>query len=59
MAELRKAGLIDLKTLKMCENAGQCDSAGLAEFLAENGDEMSVSEMLDKFSKFPGSRRGR
>jgi DNA-binding transcriptional ArsR family regulator len=46
LAVLREAGLIDLETLKACENAGQCDSAGLAAFLAENGADMSVADML-------------
>jgi hypothetical protein len=46
LAELREAGLIDLKTLKECENAGQCDSAGLADFLSKHGADMSVADML-------------
>ena len=46
LKELRKAGLIDLKTLKKCESAGQCDSDGLAAFLAENGDECRLPSFL-------------
>jgi hypothetical protein len=61
LAELRKAGVIDLETLKACEKAGQCDSAGLAAFLAENGDEMSVADILSAWNQ-PGKggvNRGR
>jgi DNA-binding transcriptional ArsR family regulator len=50
LAKLRDAGLIDLKTLKQCENAGKCDSAGLAAFLAENAGDTSVADLVGAWS---------
>ena len=46
LAELHAVNLIDLETLKACEKLGQCDSAGLAAFLAENADSKSVVECI-------------
>ena len=43
LVKLHEVNLIDLETLKMCERLGQCNSDGLAEFLAENTDSMSVA----------------
>ena len=59
LAKLRDAGLIDLKTLKQCENAGKCDSAGLASFLAENAGDMSVDELMALWPGKGGVSRGR
>jgi DNA-binding transcriptional ArsR family regulator len=59
LAKLRDAGLIDLKTLKKCENAGKCDSAGLAEFLAENAGDMSVADLMAVWPGNGGVDRGR
>jgi hypothetical protein len=53
LGELRKAELIDLATMKKCEGAGKCDSDGLCAFLSENGDNMSVAELLKLWSQ-PG-----
>jgi hypothetical protein len=44
--ELHAVNLIDLETLKACEKLGQCDSDGLAAFLAENADIKSVVECI-------------
>jgi hypothetical protein len=46
LGKLREARLIDAEALKKCENAGKCDSAGLAEFLKDNAGEMSVEEAV-------------
>ena len=46
LAELYAVNLIDLKTLKAGEKLGQCDSDGLAAFLAENADSKSVIECI-------------
>ena len=46
LAKLLEANLIDLKTLAACEKLGQCNSDGLAAFLAENADSASVSDCL-------------
>ena len=46
LMELHAANLIDLKTLKAAEKLGQCDSEGLAAFLAENADNKSVAECI-------------
>ena len=58
LGKLRDAGLIDLKTLKQVEKAGQCDSAGLAEFLKENAGTMTVTEMMNSWGR-GGVDRGR
>ena len=46
LVELHAVNLIDLKTLKACEKLGQCNSDGLAAFLAENADSKSVVECI-------------
>ena len=43
LVKLHDVNLIDLETLKACEKLGECDSEGLAAFLAENADSMSVA----------------
>jgi len=53
LSDLHAAGLIDLKTLKKCENAGKSDSEGLAAFLAENAGEASVADLMAEWGK-PG-----
>jgi gas vesicle protein len=58
LGKLRDAGLIDLKRLKQCEKAGQCDSEGLAEFLKENAGNMTVTEMMNSWGR-GGVDRGR
>ena len=58
MGRLREAGLIDLKTLKLVEKAGECDSGGLAQFLKENAGDMTVTEMLKSWGR-GGVDRGR
>ena len=46
LVELHAVNLIDLETLKVCEKLGQCNSDGLAAFLAENADSKSVLECI-------------
>ena len=46
LAQLYEANLIDLETLKACEKLGECDSDGLAAFLAENADTMSIVQCV-------------
>ena len=46
LMKLHEVNLIDLETLKACEKLGQCDSDGLAAFLAENADSKSVVECI-------------
>ena len=46
LMKLHEVNLIDLETLKACEKLGQCDSEGLAAFLAENADSKSVVECI-------------
>ena len=46
LVQLHEVNLIDLETLKACEKLGQCDSEGLAAFLAENADSMSIVECI-------------
>ncbi len=58
LGKLRDSGMIDLKTLKQCEKAGQCDSTGLAEFLKENAANMTVPEMMNSWGR-GGVDRGR
>lgn len=58
LTKLHDARLIDLKTLKQCEKGGQCDSAGLAQFLSENSANMSVTEMMERWGR-GGVDRGR
>ncbi|MBX7220150.1 MAG: hypothetical protein K1Y36_09410 [Blastocatellia bacterium] len=58
MDKLQKAGLIDPKTLKQCEKAGQCNGAGLAAFIKENKGSGSVGELMDAYGT-GGTSRGR
>ena len=46
LVKLHEINLIDLETLKACEKLGECDSEGLAAFLAENADSMSIVECI-------------
>ncbi|MDE0299485.1 MAG: hypothetical protein OXN17_12705 [Candidatus Poribacteria bacterium] len=46
LEKLKEANLIELDTLKACEKLGQCDSGGLAAFLAENSENMPVKECV-------------
>jgi hypothetical protein len=52
LAKLHKVGLIDLETLKLCEECGECNSATLAEFLKECKGQC-VSDLLAQCNK-PG-----
>ena len=58
LGRLRDKGLIDLKTLKQIERAGQCDSTGLADFLKQNEGNMAVREMVNSWGR-GGVDRGR
>lgn len=57
LMKLREVNLIDLETLKAAEKLGQCNSDGLAAFLAENADSMSVVEGIAGWCR-GGIRRG-
>ena len=57
LMKLHEVHLIDLETLKACEKLGQCNSDGLAAFLAENADSMSVVEGIAGWCR-GGVRRG-
>ena len=46
LVNLNNVNLIELDTLKACEKLGQCNSEGLAGFLAKNSDKMGVSECV-------------
>ena len=46
LMKLHEVNLIDLGTLKAYEKLGQCNSEGLAAFLAENADNMSIVESI-------------
>ena len=52
LVKLHEVNLIDLETLKACEKLGQCNSDGLAAFLAENAESMSIAQCIG------GWRRG-
>ena len=59
LMKLHEVNLIDLETLKACEQLGQYSSDGLAAFLAENTENMSVSPvyrwMVQKWRDQPGA----
>ena len=46
LEKLKAVNLIDLETLNACEKLGECNSDGLAAFLAENSGLMSVSDCV-------------
>ncbi len=58
LAELYALNLIDLETLKAAERLGQCDSAGLAAFLAENADSKSVIQSIGGWCRGVGRGPG-
>lgn len=58
LAELYALNLIDLETLKAAERLGQCDSAGLAAFLAENADSKSVIQSIGGWCRGVGLSPG-
>jgi hypothetical protein len=58
LEKLRELKLIDAETLQKCENAGKCDATGLAAFLAENGDEKSVDELMAIWAQSERSGKG-
>ena len=58
LAELHAVNLIDPETLKACEKLGQCDSAGLAAFLAANADSQSVVEGIGRWCRGIGRGPG-
>src|SRR5262249_54918530 len=47
LARLHEAGLIDLETLKQCENGGKCQGEALAELLKQCQGKQSVSDLLN------------
>ena len=57
LVKLHEVNLIDLETLKACEKLGQCNSDGLAAFLAENADSMSIVACIGEWSR-GGIKRG-
>ena len=58
LVKLHEVNLIDLETLKMCEKLGECDSEGLAAFLAENADSMSIVECIGGWCRGVGRGPG-
>ncbi|RKU11613.1 hypothetical protein C6502_07925 [Candidatus Poribacteria bacterium] len=58
LVKLREVNLIDLETLKACEKLGQCNSDGLAAFLAENADSKSVVECISGWCRGIGRGPG-
>ncbi len=58
LAKLYTANLIDLETLKASEKLGQCNSDGLAAFLDENANSMSVAQGIEGWCR-GGINRGR
>ena len=46
LEKLNAVNLIDLESLNACEKVGECNSDGLAAFLAENSGLMSVSDCV-------------
>ena len=56
LVKLHEVNLIDLETLKACEKLGQCNSDGLAAFLAENADSMSIVQCIGGWCR--GINRG-
>lgn len=46
LAKLNEVNLIDLETLNACEKLGECNSDGLAAFLADNSGLVSVSDCV-------------
>ena len=58
LAKLYAANLIDLETLNAAERLGQCDSEGLAAFLAENADSKSVLQSIGGWCRGVGRGPG-
>ena len=58
LVKLHEVNLIDLETLKACEKLGKCDSEGLAAFLAENADSMSIVECVGGWCRGVGRGPG-
>jgi hypothetical protein len=58
LAKLYALNLIDLETLKAAERLGQCDSAGLAAFLAENANSKSVVQSIGAWCRGVGRGPG-
>ena len=46
LVKLHEVNLIDLEILKALEKLGECDSEGLAAFLTENADKMSIVQCI-------------
>lgn len=59
LGRLVDAKLVDAKYLSLCEKLGECNSEGLAAFLAENCDKMSVGECMVMCGSRGGISRGR
>ncbi len=47
LQRLCEMDLIDLEFLKLCEDLGQCDGAGLAAFLDENAGKAAICDLVD------------
>src|SRR5262249_6307679 len=58
LEKLHDSKMIDLKTMKQCQSAGGCSSAGLSKFLKDNQSKMSVKESMGRWGK-GGVDRGR
>ena len=51
LTKLKAVNLIDLETLNACEKLGECNSDGLAAFLAENSEHMSLSACVSAWCR--------
>ncbi len=59
LVKLHEVNLIDLETLKVWEQLGECNSEGLAAFLAENAENMSVAQCIGGWCRGGRINRGR
>ena len=51
LKNLNEVNLIDLETLNACEKSGECDTEGLAAFLAEYSEHMSLSACVSAWCR--------
>ena len=56
--KLRKAELVDLKTVQICENKGKSDGEGLAAFINDHQGDMTVADAVIAFPQNQGGKGG-
>ena len=59
LVKLYEVNLIDLEILEALEKLGECDSDGLAAFLTENADKMSIGQCIGGWCRGIGLGIGR